>query len=202
RTAQTLTERTTERVELHSQTTLRWTSARNEARYGVETPTHRLGHLALQRHLAWLSQVGRPAQGTSRSVAGDETSGRRTPSRRPRQPARPHATHAATPGSYGRYARIPITASRECVPARRYRHALSMASWRIPLGGLSSLWQLANAVRAPACCSASLSSYSILTAPSKPTRFNSMKISSRLLASRAVPAVTKFQPLVQWPIGR
>ena len=29
-----------------------------------------------------------------------------------------------------------------------------------------------------------------------------MKISSRLLASRAVPAVTKFQPLVQWPIGR
>ena len=28
-----------------------------------------------------------------------------------------------------------------------------------------------------------------------------MKISSKEFASRAVPAVTKFQPLVQWPIG-
>ena len=61
---------------------------------------------------------------------------------------------------------------------------------------------LASAALAPACCSASLSSHSMLTAPSKPTRFSSIMISSTLLASRAVPAVTKFQPLSGWPIGR
>src|SRR5207249_8014638 len=87
-----------------------------------------------------------------------------------------------------------------CIPCIPWWHSyldLSISSCLMPLGGTSARRQLARAVLAPACCSASLSSHSMLTAPSKPTRFSSMKISSRLLASRAVPAVTKFQPLVQ-----
>src|SRR4051812_39322043 len=43
--------------------------------------------------------------------------------------------------------------------------ALSISSWRMPLGGQSALRQLASAVLAPACCSASLSSHSMFTAP-------------------------------------
>src|SRR5207247_11057117 len=81
-------------------------------------------------------------------------------------------------------------------------YALSISSCRMPLGGRSARRTLARAALAPACCSASLSSHSMLTAPSYPTRFSSIMISSTLLASRCVPAVTKFQPLSRWPIGR
>src|SRR5258708_36333840 len=63
----------------------------------------------------------------------------------------------------------------------------------MPEGGTSALRQFAKADFAPACCSASLSSHSMLTAPSKPTRFSSMKISSSELASRSVPAATDYE---------
>src|SRR5262249_60610435 len=65
---------------------------------------------------------------------------------------------------------------------------------RPPLFPYTTLFR-SSAARAPACCSASLSSHSIDTAPSKPARFSSIMISSTELASRCVPAVTKFHPL-------
>src|SRR5581483_6325098 len=96
----------------------------------------------------------------------------------------------------------PVASVPQPRPRRDRPHAFSASSCFMPLGGRSALRQLAKAVRAPANWSASLSSHSIDTAPSKPTRLSSMKISSRLLASRAVPAVTNSQPLVQASMPR
>ncbi len=57
---------------------------------------------------------------------------------------------------------VEIFKHRKSMQARRF----ARSSCRMPLGGRSARRTLARAVRAPACCSASLSSHSILTAPS------------------------------------
>src|SRR5581483_412265 len=132
-------------------------------------------------------------------VADSLTVGRKTLENKPFSSKK----ESANRGGLGRTVAdwIPLPCQND-IRGAKVRHAFSISSWRMPLGGQSALRQLASAVLAPACCSASLSSHSMLTAPSKPTRFSSMKISSSELASRAVPAVTKFQPLVQWPMLR